>query len=98
MDYWVLSVDLHIRSEAIARRYYLKRCSFLRNFAKFTGVKVSFLIELRRSRNQNTCVGVSFYCYVMLRYTMWNLFTVGSLQFRNDSAIASLEANQNRQR
>ena len=27
---------------------------------------------------------------------MWNLFTVGSLQFPNDSAIASLEVNQNR--
>ena len=27
---------------------------------------------------------------------MWNLFTVGSLQFCNDSTIASLEANQNR--
>ena len=27
---------------------------------------------------------------------MWSLFTVGSLQFCNDSAIASLEANQNR--
>ena len=25
---------------------------------------------------------------------MWNLFTVGSLQFPNDSTIASLEANQ----
>ena len=35
-------------------------------------------------------------CYVMLCYGMWNLFTVGSLQFRDDSAIASLEANQNR--
>ena len=35
-------------------------------------------------------------CYVMLCYVMWNLFTVGSLQFCNDSAIASLEANQNR--
>ena len=32
----------------------------------------------------------------MLCYVMWNLFTVGSLQFPNDSAIASLEANQNR--
>ena len=30
------------------------------------------------------------YCYVM-----WNLFTVGSLQFPNDSTVASLEANQN---
>ena len=29
-------------------------------------------------------------------YAMWNLFTVVSLQFCNDSAIASLEANQNR--
>ena len=27
---------------------------------------------------------------------MWNLFTVGSLQFGSDSTIASLEANQNR--
>ena len=27
---------------------------------------------------------------------LWNLFTVGSLQFCNDSAIASLEVNQNR--
>ena len=27
---------------------------------------------------------------------MWNLFTVGSLQFPNGSTIASLEANQNR--
>ena len=26
---------------------------------------------------------------------MWNLFTVGTLQFPNDSTIASLEANQN---
>ena len=29
-------------------------------------------------------------------YVTWNLFTVGSLQFPNDSTIASLEANQNR--
>ena len=29
---------------------------------------------------------------------MWNLFTVGSLQFPNDSTIASLEANQSRKR
>ena len=29
---------------------------------------------------------------------MWNLFIVGSLQFPNDSTIASLEANQNRKR
>ena len=27
---------------------------------------------------------------------MWNLFTVGSLQFPNDSTTASVEANQNR--
>ena len=33
---------------------------------------------------------------VMLCYVMWNLFTVSSLQFCNDGAIASLEANQNR--
>ena len=35
-----------------------------------------------------------------LCYVMWNLcyveFTVGSIQFSNDSTIASLEANQNR--
>ena len=35
-------------------------------------------------------------CYVMLCYVMWNLFTVGSLQFCNESTIASLDANQNR--
>ena len=29
----------------------------------------------------------------MLCYVMWNLFTVSSLQFPNDSTIASLEAN-----
>ena len=34
-------------------------------------------------------------CYVM-SCVMWDLFTVGSLQFLNDSTIASLEANQNR--
>ena len=27
----------------------------------------------------------------MLCYVMWNLFTIGSLQFPNDSTIASLE-------
>ena len=33
----------------------------------------------------------------MLCYVMWNLSTVGSLQFCNDSAIASLmESDQNR--
>ena len=32
----------------------------------------------------------------MLCYIMWNLFTVCSLQYPNDSTIASLEANQNR--
>ena len=32
----------------------------------------------------------------MLLYVKWNLFTVGSLQFSNDSTIASLEPNQNR--
>ena len=31
-----------------------------------------------------------------LCYVMWNLFTVGSLQFCIDSVIASLEATQNR--
>ena len=30
------------------------------------------------------------------RYVMRNLFIIGSLQFCNDSTIASLEANQNR--
>ena len=29
-----------------------------------------------------------------LCYAMWNLFTVGSLQFCKDYTIASLEANQ----
>ena len=33
---------------------------------------------------------------IVLCYVMRNLFTVGSLQFSNDSAIASLETNQNR--
>ena len=33
---------------------------------------------------------------IVLCYVMWNLFTVGSLQFSNDSTIASLETNQNR--
>ena len=28
-------------------------------------------------------------------YVMWNLFTVGGLQFCSDSTLASLEANQN---
>ena len=32
----------------------------------------------------------------MLCYVMWNLFTVGNLQFYNYNTIASLEANQNR--
>ena len=32
----------------------------------------------------------------MLCYVMWNLFTVGSLQFPNDNTVASLKANQNR--
>ena len=32
----------------------------------------------------------------LLCCVMWDLFTVGSLQFFNDSTIASLEANQNR--
>lgn len=31
-----------------------------------------------------------------LCYVMRNLFIIGSLQFCNDSTIASLEANQNR--
>ena len=40
----------------------------------------------------NVCFGwVSMLCYVM-----WNLFTVGILQFCSDSTIASLEANRNR--
>ena len=44
---------------------------------------------------------ISKICYffqsiVMLCYVTWNLFTVGSLQFPNDSTIALLEANQNR--
>ena len=30
---------------------------------------------------------------IMLCYVMWNLFTLGSLQFCNDSRITSLEAN-----
>ena len=32
----------------------------------------------------------------LLCYVMCNLFTVGRLQFPNDSTIASLEANKNR--
>ena len=39
---------------------------------------------------------MAFLMTYMLCYVMWNLFTVGSLQFCNDSTIASLEANQNR--
>ena len=34
-------------------------------------------------------------CHV-LSYVMWNLFTVGSLQFYSDTTVASLKANQNR--
>ena len=30
---------------------------------------------------------------IMLCYVMWKLFTLGSLQFCNDSRIASLETN-----
>ena len=30
---------------------------------------------------------------IPLCYVMWNLFTVGSLQFPHDTTIASLEAN-----
>ena len=40
-------------------------------------------------------IGV-FNVNVFLCSVMWNLFTVGSLQFCNNSATASLEANQNR--
>ena len=32
---------------------------------------------------------------LMFYYVMWNLFTVGNLQFYNDSTIAPLEANEN---
>ena len=46
---------------------------------------------------------ITSYCFfvwsksnLLLRYVMWNLFTVGSLQLCNDSTITSLEANQNR--
>ena len=34
-------------------------------------------------------------CYVLC-YVMWNLFTIGNLQFCSDSTVASLKANQNR--
>ena len=40
----------------------------------------------------NTLIRIN--SYVMLCYVMWNLFTVGSLQFPNDNTIASLKANQ----
>ena len=47
----------------------------------------------------NESFAIMVYCWkgldVML-CVMWNLFTVGSLQFPDDSTIASLEANQNR--
>ena len=33
-------------------------------------------------------------CSVMLCYVMWNLLTIGNLQFCYDSTIASVEANQ----
>ena len=29
-------------------------------------------------------------------FILWNLLTVGGLQFGNDNAVASLEVNQNR--
>ena len=32
----------------------------------------------------------------MLYYVVWNLFTVGNLQFCSDGRIVSLEANQKR--
>ena len=51
---------------------------------------------MRQHRKSLRCV----LCYVefiyLFIYVMLNLFTVGSLQFPNDSTIASLEANQNR--
>ena len=33
---------------------------------------------------------------IPLCYVMWNLFTVGSLQFPYDNTTASMKANQNR--
>ena len=39
---------------------------------------------------------IDLHLKLMLCYVMWNLLTVASLQFPNDSAIASLEVNQNR--
>ena len=42
------------------------------------------------------CGAYLFSLIVCLLCVMWNLFTVGSLQFSYDSTIASLQANQNR--
>ena len=50
--------------------------------------------ECGKMRTRITPNTDTFYA-VMLFYFMWNLFTVGRLQFCNDSTIASLEANQN---
>ena len=45
--------------------------------------------------DKGTQLGLS-HNVILCFYVMWNLFTVGSLQFCSDSTIASLEANQNR--
>ena len=40
-------------------------------------------------------IGITMYLYLGLCYVMWNLFTVGSLQFPSDNTIASLKAKEN---
>ena len=56
----------------------------------FPAVPCSYILMSLLTAILHPHAAVQFVCYVM-----WNLFTVGSLQFCDDSTIASLEANQN---
>ena len=53
-----------------------------------TGKRVTFSVIIATVAKKNASTK-SWICYVV-----WNLFTGGSLQFCNNSTIASLEANQ----
>ena len=47
------------------------------------------------AHKSSACDDITYLICHVLCYVMWNLSTFGSLQFPNDSTIASLEAKQN---
>lgn len=67
-----------------------------RKFAEFVQSRFWSTDATLQKHNLKSCavVSLSKRTNISLCYVMWNLFTVGSIQFSHDSTITTLEANK----